>query len=491
MKRKTLTTAVLAGLTGVAGMAGVANAVNLNPDGLGQVLLYPYYSAKGGNDTLISVVNTTDQAKSVKIRFIEALNSREVLDFNIYMSQFDVWTAAITATEAGGGKIRITDQTCTVPWFQGGFGGADEVEPGTVDVNFLDFQYVGSNGDGGPTGIDRTTSGYIELIEMGTLTGTSAANATHANDVPADCGALHAAWQAGGYWAGDASIDHDAPSGGLFGGASIINVADGTMFSYTANAIDGFSTTQLHTRPESLSPSLGSGDNNVSNVFINGVVDTQTWPEPIDAVNATLMHDMIMNEFVVGGGANANSEWVITFPTKRFHSDAAPGGPNPGLGAPKPPFTSLWTVDSPGACESMSVQIWNREERGVAPQDLVPSPPPPSGPDFVLCREANVQRFSNDGSTPEVAEITKEAGPDLLGYANFDIPADFTSGWARFDFTGRSSIPAASGDVYVGLPVIGFWVNTFLNGTLDDGNVLANYGGTFNHRGTRAVATGS
>ena len=36
MKRKTLTTAVMAGLTGMAGMMSVANAVNVNPDGLGQ-----------------------------------------------------------------------------------------------------------------------------------------------------------------------------------------------------------------------------------------------------------------------------------------------------------------------------------------------------------------------------------------------------------------------------------------------------------------------
>jgi len=122
MKRNTLTTAVLAGLTGVAGMAGVANAVNVNPDGLGQVLLFPYYTARGGNDTLISITNTTERGKAVKIRFIEALNSREVLDFNIYMSPFDVWTAAVTATADGGAKMVTTDNTCTVPYIFGAGG---------------------------------------------------------------------------------------------------------------------------------------------------------------------------------------------------------------------------------------------------------------------------------------------------------------------------------------------------------------------------------
>jgi len=53
MNRKNLTAAVLAGLAGIAGIAGTAQAVNLNPDGLGQVLIYPYYTTNGGNDTLL------------------------------------------------------------------------------------------------------------------------------------------------------------------------------------------------------------------------------------------------------------------------------------------------------------------------------------------------------------------------------------------------------------------------------------------------------
>jgi hypothetical protein len=95
MNRKNLTSAVLAGLAGVAGIAATAQAVNINPDGLGQVLIYPYYTVNGGNVTLLSVVNTTENAKAVKVRFNEGLNTREVLDFNLYLSPFDVWTAAL------------------------------------------------------------------------------------------------------------------------------------------------------------------------------------------------------------------------------------------------------------------------------------------------------------------------------------------------------------------------------------------------------------
>ena len=90
MKRNSLTTAVVAGIAGVAGFAGLANAVDLNPDGLGQVLIYPYYTVNKGQDTLFTVVNTTAIGKAVKVRFLEGYNSREVLDFNLFLSPHDL-----------------------------------------------------------------------------------------------------------------------------------------------------------------------------------------------------------------------------------------------------------------------------------------------------------------------------------------------------------------------------------------------------------------
>ena len=97
--KKSLCVALAA--TGVLGAAGVAQAVNVSADGLGNVLIYPYYTVNkdvNGNsfNTLMSVVNTTASTKAVKVRFREGRNSVEVLDFNVFLSPFDVWTAAIT-----------------------------------------------------------------------------------------------------------------------------------------------------------------------------------------------------------------------------------------------------------------------------------------------------------------------------------------------------------------------------------------------------------
>ena len=81
-KRKSMHAAVLAGL-GAVGLAGTANAVHVNPDGLGSVLIYPYFTtrADGGGtstayyDNYVSVVNTTASTKAVKVRILEGKRS--------------------------------------------------------------------------------------------------------------------------------------------------------------------------------------------------------------------------------------------------------------------------------------------------------------------------------------------------------------------------------------------------------------------------------
>lgn len=525
MKRKTLTTAVLAGLTGIAGMASVASAVNVNPDGLGQVLLFPYYSARGGNDTLISIINTTDRAKAVKVRFIEALNSREVLDFNLYMSPYDMWTAAVTA-DGDGAKMVTSDTSCTVPYFQGGvLGNVGEQE-------FLDFQYAATGrNDRGPQGIERTASGYIEIIEMATFLENSPtwkAIKHGSNDVPpvsgsgafkSVCGLLQQQWTPGaGAWLTDSLTDarddgtQIPASGGLSGSAAIINVANGTMISYNATTIDGFWLAgAVHTDPGNLQPGLSNGTGFEAFVFDNGALESFNYASQVGgtpalnsvlAINATITKETLLNEYVIESALNATTEWVLTFPTKRYHSDAAPGNPTGFTGSiARPPFTETWRLNAAGTaianlpCEEQTFRVWNREEREPAttPGQIIVSPPPPPGevPTFELCREANVVRFANDGSLPAATEILAEplrATPFAdLGYVNFNLPTDFESGWVQFDFSGYTSLGDDAGQTVIGLPVIGFQATRFENGTLGGGSVLANYGGTFQHRGSRAT----
>lgn len=485
MKRKTLTSAVLAGMAGVAGIASISNAVNLNPDGLGEVLIYPFYTVNGGNDTLISVVNTTNQTKAVKVRFLESLNSQEVLDFNLYLSPFDVWVAAITrepGNEAGAAVVAVADNSCTVPSF------FVQSEGNINGLPFVRFRTLQLTDEIGPSAA-RTREGYVEMIEMGTLDPASdfgGAAIHNTSGVPANCGALNAAWAPGGTFTNNPGGGVDEPSGGLFGGGSLINVLGGFQAAYNADAIAGFydpdptapnnSTIDLHTAPSSLLPSLRSANTGgvrvTSNVFDNARVITSEWNEPIDAVSAIFMRDFVYNEYAIDTALNAATEWVLTFPTKRFYV-------NPGINAP---FTS--DFDEDGACEIVGINFWNREELttvgGVNFSPVITTRPQ-------LCFEAQVITFG-EGAPPST----------ILGSptsANIAVDgAGFENGWAQIqlDADGQqyTSDDPAGGDTYRGLPVTGFSLQVVQNSFLVDGDgnrVLSNYAGMFDHRYSRDI----
>ncbi|MCF6263967.1 MAG: hypothetical protein L3J24_10330 [Xanthomonadales bacterium] len=506
MKRNNLVTAVLAGVAGIAGIASSAQAVNINPDGLGQVLIYPYYTTNNGLQTVLSVVNTTDEAKAVKVRFLESLNSREVLDFNLYMSAYDVWTAALY-DNAGVPTMETVDSSCTVPYF---FSNSMGIQP------FLNFAYSGPNADADPerASITRASEGHFEVIEMGAMFGPSAAAATHVQpgagpnqQLPADCAALVAAWSivddVDGYWLADSSVDISAPTGGLFGGAALINVGEGTMFSYDAKAINGFwddsvSAGVRHSGPGDELPSLTSGQATTANLFDDqGNALALTYTSSIEAVSALFMHDSVMNEYAIIAGLAARSEWILTFPTKRFYIDPAFAG----VGVPIAPFTDALRTNAT-ACEDLSIDFWDREE-GVptaTPGSTVPLPsplPPVIIPDvisFELCAETNVIRFDEREDAPDdqqtpAAPIVGTNGFDSL--VTFTLPIGYDAGWARIDMplnrdnAGILQPNRMDAQGLLGLPVVGFWFESFTNGNLNGGTVLANYGGIFEHKGTR------
>ncbi|MDX1461215.1 MAG: hypothetical protein R3348_09190, partial [Xanthomonadales bacterium] len=455
MNRKNLTAAVLAGLAGAAGIAGTAQAVNLNPDGLGQVLIYPYYTVNGGNSTLLSVVNTSEDAKAVKVRFLEGQNSKEVLDFNLYMSPYDVWVAAIIDgaivdtncdidngiydNQCGVPHLVIEDSTCTVPYL---------FEAASTGPGLQAFLTFGLN-DKGSTDVSRTTEGHFEMIEMGTLVGDFAADATH-NDspgtekephtpgTPADCQSLVDAWTvvpgpaADGAWLENPLEDIESPSGGLFGGASIVNAEQGTMYSYDALAVNGFADDEigdsgpLHSFPGTEEPSLNSGNITSASVFSSqGNVESATFLRPVDAISYAFMHDAVMNEYVTGGFTNGRSEWVLTFPTKNFYVNED---------EPIAPFVSIWKDNDgfdakkgdpelrDGACEPVFLDtIWDQEEKQpteapppgrppiVSPAPPDPDPDPDPSVPFELCYETSVIRFGSDAGD----------ATEILGSRNF------------------------------------------------------------------------
>ncbi len=94
MKKSILALAV-GSVTAAAG-TGVNAAMYINDLGTGETLLFPFYTAENGNNTLINIANATNDHKAVKVRMIEAQKSQEVLDFNLYLSPQDQFSFAIS-----------------------------------------------------------------------------------------------------------------------------------------------------------------------------------------------------------------------------------------------------------------------------------------------------------------------------------------------------------------------------------------------------------
>lgn len=476
MKRTSLTTAVVAGIAGVAGFSNMASAVFLNPDAVGSVLVYPYYGVQANNETLFSVVNTTAEGKAVKVRFLEAYNSREVLDFNLYLSPFDVWVGEVVSTgdSPAPAGLLTNDNSCTVPAITG-------------TVPFRNFAYNGQVGptDGGPTGLDRTREGYVELIEMGTVTNATNSSLraiTHVGGVPASCGQVVGAWGSGGYWTTAPDTDIGPPDGGLFGSASVINVARGTIEGYNADAIDQFYaalTPPQHTPPTSLLPSIASATSLTSFVFENGQLATSTYAFGVDAVSSIFMVDSVYNEYVTEADIGASTEWVVTFPTKRFYVDPA----IVGITA-IPPFDVVFSGTS---CSPVSLQFWNREEAtSTSGTDFSPSPTVGTS----LCFEAQVVTFNQTGGGAPSTILGDVVGSPLGFPANIDTSQVGPDGWALLNFTLDSQgnpqaqhqlTAATNGNVFVGLPTTGFSVNQFINADVG-GGILANYTGLYRHK---------
>ncbi len=173
-------------LSAVAGLAlataaGTAQAVNIATDGIGEVVVGSYFTAQPGFQTLINLTNTRDVPVAVKVRIHEGMNSRDVLDFTVGLSAFDVWTGVIREVTNGTSStvvLRTTDQanaagkyTCVLPQIKPAGGGTSL--NATSDLQLSTAAYGGGSNaytedqDGGPVDSSRFHEGYIEIISLG------------------------------------------------------------------------------------------------------------------------------------------------------------------------------------------------------------------------------------------------------------------------------------------------------------------------------------
>jgi hypothetical protein len=498
LKRNSLYLALVAALGSIGIASPASAAVHLSDDGQGQVLIYPYYTTRAGYDTYLSVLNTTALAKALKVRFYEGKNGREVLDLNVYLSPYDIWTAAVVNT-ADGAKLVTADKSCTALAIPAG------------GKNFTNFAYLGAvldgiqptGGDGATTSLDRTREGYFEIIEMGTITNTAInAAISHASGVPANCAVVQAATMDMGVAStlvvGGQSARAFKATGGLSGTASLINVAGGTDFGYAPVVLEGFFPPEVENiwfDGQGYLPDLSFADR-TSLVTYSGSVVSSTWNKGSDAISALLMHDNIINEYVLDNSTLSGTDWVITMPTKRYNVPVHNKSWVTDVTQLFSPFTSkFWGNGNfwrDGACErwTKDLSFWNREGESVT---FIDFPEPAPGGEIPLCWETSVATINNS---------------QVLGSANaVSVPVNFEHGWVRMPFNSvgipvvngqtdgngvvhpnaSHSLTSINGDTYFGLPTVGFMVQDFINQNAAPG-VLATYGGNFNHKYTTRIS---
>ena len=255
--------------------------------------------------------------------------------------------------------------------------------------------------------------GYVEIIEMGNVTGGTLANITHAQPsppgTPPGCSKLPTG--------STAPTDLTTGNGGLFGGISLINVLAGGDITENATALSSFTSTALWAAAGTILPDLSLVNPKTSAVFNTigtggpggAEVVVTDWGGsappgtlPVDPVSAVLMVEDVYNEYVLDPGTKSGTDWVVTFPTKHFYYNTS--------------FNVLKLFQRNfrllGACDDVGLTIYNREEQSVLGSF---SPPPPTITNS-LCWEANVHHVQQHERAPveQLVEHPDEL-PERLG----------------------------------------------------------------------------
>jgi hypothetical protein len=450
--------------------ATTASGVAIGPAGIGDALIYPYYTVRNAPksatpfNSLLSVVNRTSQGKAVKVRFREALAGAPVFEANVFLSPKDVWTAAVIPYAAHGAAVIVADRTCTQPTMRAGADGTPSIEAIFESAAFAQD----------PIGNDpeRTREGFVEILEMGTIrAGTQLHQTTiHINTI-AQCNL-----------GDDAAIaaDLDPPTGGIYGSLTLVNVLEGTAYAHDAVALAQWSNRVHYTPAGSYAPTLGDASPPTSSVIHEGKLLVSSWESGVDAVNAVLSAGSLEAEYMREPGVEGATDIVYTMPTKPLLVSTA------GAAAP-----FVFALADSGACELSKDWRFSREEQFIqTPQGGFPELLPYAG----MCWTSTVQSLNVTWPDP-TAVVGSRAGLRyfIASHETFPESPPFTSGVATQSLSDRPLQPVGATTItdlltgvqtikstvtYNGLPVVGVSMMRYVNGTLDVGGarVLSTYG---------------
>jgi hypothetical protein len=502
--------------TGVAGGLSTTNATQLSfaEGGVGHALLVPYFNAQNGNMTVMHVVNTdTSNGKAVKVRFRGALNSDDILDFQVFMSPGDVWTAAVTAGADGVAQITTTDNTCTLPRLAKGTPQSfvqDRLNPGIA---------AGDRAN-------NTREGYVEIFNMADIPVNTATNSLytaikHVNGTaPCTDAVINTTLQNFTSETAARNAGFDTPTTGLVGDWYIINVAQTTTFSGGATAVRAETAAGATARgnfvhfpqldTSAANPNGATADPLFRTLNVYGAAGTSAsagaLPKVAAAnydlpdmstpytvvtpgvavsplVQATNLTDAlsvlsISNQYANDVSVNGKTDWVFSMPTRRYNvaanyqalnsSPALPGefriftDLNANGIATDERFSAANTSVVNGAiCVNSSGQSFFDREEGGKSSGAVFSPGTVSQTRF--CGETSVLSYGDSGNSVLGASVARQ-----------NVSGVFANGWSVVNTVNNG----------LGLPILGASFIKVSNPQATAGT-SGTYGITWPHRYTR------
>ncbi len=369
------------GATPTATTLGASNATafELNEGGTGHNLVVPYFTAQNGNMTVLHLVNTdTLNGKAVKVRFRGAANSDDLMDFQVFLSPQDVWTAAVTQGSNGILQLVSSDNTCTLPKLNSAPLATDEGKQ-AGKAGFFNGTTARLNPKLSADALAAgSREGYVEIFNMADIPSAIVRGATaesalyktikhNAGVAACDSSVLNAAVLTTNHTAENtaATAGLATPTTGLLGDWYIMNVPQTTTFSGAATALTAVTAGGVAGRgnfvlfPQRSNPVDATTANNVTadplfrtlnvgtgKLGTTGVASGGDFTNPVIAAGEYDLPDMstpyltavsntapaaqaealsrqlatrnVLNQYANDAVVSGKTDWVFSMPTRRY-----------------------------------------------------------------------------------------------------------------------------------------------------------------------------
>lgn len=396
----------------------------LNPEGKGDVLLFPYYDVRTldgkSQETLFLIINETtdswaDKGMAAKIRFREWDKSEEVFDAEIWLSEGDVWVGVLRLDAATNLCNIWSPDWVIINYTSSQFQVAKALDNSGAGFNFLTDRITFTLPSGW-TKEQMTQLGYFEVIGE-ERTASKVTSTDKVNRLTTNRGAPNT----------------------LMGSAYILRVSDGVAMGYNATALANFYLGfSLFDYPGSLIPDLSNAD------------------DGLDQVNFSLSKEDLFapysNETAIAGKASL----IITFPTKHFFYDPLRNR----IAGSNNPFEA--TKENDG--EEINLTVWDRNENFTTPSQWWSPPRRLKLPYEVnicgLIKGTSISISPSPTSRDNVAFPTGtfETGYVQVGFDTIAYPVNTPDPW--FNYFGNQY------PFYAGYPTLALILQEFSNGAV-------------------------